>query len=163
MKFSIFNKNKNERINRVEKGYSVIELILMMGIFLTILGIGTINLLNVSKKSSISATVNSFVADFKEQQIKAMSGDTEGQASISDQGIHFETNSYTLFKESYGTSNFVVNLPSNMQFINPNTQIVFKRGSGEITGINSIVIRDTTDGTQKTITVNQYGVITGIN
>lgn len=92
-----------------------------------------------------------------------MAGDSEGQGSVSDQGIHFEATSYTLFRGTYGTANFVINLPDNIQFMNQNTQIIFAKGSGEINGVNSVILKDTNDGSQKTITINPYGVITGVN
>ena len=147
------------------EGYSVIELIITMAIFLLMISIGTLSLLNIKHKSSLSSAVNSFSADFKEQQIKAMAGDSEGQSTISDQGVHFESTSYTLFRSSYilnGSGNFVVNLPDQLQFTNSNTQVIFAKGSGDASGVSSIVMKDT-DGSQKTITVNSYGVITGVN
>lgn len=140
-----------------------------MGIFAILAGFATLNLVNVQHKSSLNATLDVFIADLKEQQLKAMVGDTEGSGIISDYGIRFNTSQYTLFRNTYGTANFIVNLPpiftATTEF--PNNQIVFEKGSGEISGFtagdNTISFTDTTSGEQKIVTLNKYGVITGID
>jgi hypothetical protein len=98
-----------------------------------------------------------------------MVGDTNGSTSPSAYGVHFETASYTLFRNTYGTENFKVNLPSGTQFSTTlvNSQVIFATGSGALTtftsGHNTITLTDTGDESHKTITVNQYGVVTGVN
>ncbi|HWY79802.1 MAG TPA: type II secretion system protein [Candidatus Sulfotelmatobacter sp.] len=151
------------------KGYSLIEVILVISIFFILIGLATMNLFKAQHTSQLSSTVNSFLADYKEQQIKAMIGDTEGIGAVSDYGVHFESASYTLFRSTYGTNNFPVSLPVSLQFSTtfPGSQILFLRGSGQISGFisgqNTITLRDTADGTQKIITINKYGVVRTVN
>lgn len=147
----------------------MVEFLLTMGIFGILAGIATINLVNVSQRNSLNTTVDIFVADLKEQQLKAMVGDTEGSGSISNYGIRFSTSQYTMFRSIYGTSNFVINLPGVVTVTStfPNNEIVFLKGSGELSsftaGSNTITLTDTTSGQQKVLTINRYGVVTGIN
>ncbi len=154
---------------KVQAGFSFVELILVIGIFATLVGLATISLVNVQHQSSLSATVNAFIADLKSQQMKAMMGDTEGSGNVSDYGVRFGTTSYTLFRGIYGTTNFIITLPSTIHvsesFVNTD-DIIFQTGSGEIaglTGFGTITFSDTSDGSQKVITINKYGVITNIN
>ena len=154
---------------RTMKGFTLIEVLLVLGILAVMVSLATINLANVQHKSSLSSTVNTFIADFRQQQIRAMVGDTQGSGAVSNYGVDLETTTYTLFRTTYGTGNFIVNLPTGTQFTTtfPNSQVIFASGSGILStftsGQNTITITDTVDGSQKTITVNTYGVITAVN
>ena len=151
------------------RGYTIVELAIVVSIFFILIGLATVNLFKIQHTSQLSSLVESFIADYKEQQIKAMVGDTEGSSAISSYGIHFETSSYTLFRNTYGTSNFTVSLPSDVQFTTtfPSSQIIIASGSGEISGFtsgqNTVTLKDTVDGSQKVMNFNRYGVITGVN
>src|SRR4030042_5273018 len=96
------------------KGFTLIELMVVMAIFALITGFGALNLVNLQTKSSLAAHVNTLVADIKEQQIKTMAGDMGGTASQIEFGIYFESNRYTLFQgPTYSSSdpdNFIVDL-----------------------------------------------------
>lgn len=151
------------------KGFTVVEVSLVIAIFFILIGLVTVNLFKFQHTSQLSSTISSFLADYKEQQIKAMVGDTEGSVAVSSYGVHLETTSYTLFRNAYGTGNFIINLPSGTKFTTtfPNSQVIFATGSGEIVGFaanqNTITVLDTGDGSQKVITINRYGVVTGVN
>ena len=41
--------------------------------------------------------------------------------------------------------------------------ILFAKGSGELSGDETIVISDTVTAQQKTLTINKYGAITAVN
>lgn len=150
-----------------QKGFTLVELALVVAIFFILVGLVTVNLFKFQHKSQLSSTIASFLADYKEQQIKAMVGDSSGTSVPAAYGVHLETGSYTLFRNSYGTDNFTINLPSGTQFSAtsfPSSQVIFATGSGEVaTSTNTITIKDTGDGSQKVITINRYGVVTGVN
>jgi prepilin-type N-terminal cleavage/methylation domain-containing protein len=152
-----------------QAGYSLIEITLVISVVALLLGLVTLNLFQFQHSSQLSATVSSFLADFKEQQIKSMVGDTGGTGGLSNYGVSLGTTSYTEFQNSLGTANFVVSLPSGIQFSTtfPSSQILFLKGSGEVSGFtsgqNTITLKDTVNNTQKIITVNRYGVVTGVN
>lgn len=152
-----------------QNGFTLIELMVVMGIFSILVGLTTINLVNIQHKSTLSATVLTFTADLKSQQLRAMVGDGGGTSSASDYGVRFETTGYTQFRTSFGNSNFTVALPDNVNVLTtfPGSEIIFLKGSGDVSGFtssaNTVTFRDTADGSQKIIIINRYGVVTSVN
>jgi len=150
------------------KGFTFPELIVTIAILVTLLGFITVNLVNSQHRASLTGTVDTFISDMKNQQLKAMVGATEGRTNPDSYGIYFQTNSYTLFHgTTYSSSdpaNFVITLDPLIQFTSfPNTIVFFQR-SGETGTVNTITVQDTGSSTnQKTITINRYGVITQVN
>lgn len=161
-----FVSNKILRLSFLQSGYSLVEITLVLGFIVFLVGIATLNLFQYQHSSQLASTANSFIADYKEQQIKAMIGDTSGTGTLSNYGINFGTTNYTEFQNSYGTNNLTVTLPLGLQFSTtfPNSQIIFLKGSGMVSGFtsgkNTITMTDTVNGAQAVLTVNQYGVIT---
>ncbi len=151
------------------KGFTLIELLVAIGIFSTLIGITSISLFSAQRKSYLSASVDIFIADLKSQQLRAMVGEEDSSGNAADYGVHFETTTYTQFRSTYGTSNFVFSLPGSTRVITtfPSAQIIFLKGSGEISGysdgLNTVTFQDTNDGSQKIVTINRYGVVTGVN
>lgn len=151
-------------------GLTIVELLVVMAIFGILIAIPTISLVNVKHKTNMTSVVNSFIADLKEQQLKAMVGDTEGRGTTDNYGIYFNGNQYTLF---HGTgpqgnsSDFVITLSDTIKFTNitfPSAKLIFLKGSGEVSGYsnttNTVTLIDTVDNNQHTVSVNRYGVIT---
>jgi len=148
-----------------KQGFTILELIITMGIFAIVASLTTVNLTNSQRHTSLNSTTTTLISDLKQQQIKSMTGDTEGRSISSSYGIHFDSNQYVLFHgDSYNssdTSNFTITLDSNFSFLNLGN-IVFSRINGESTGLTSIILRDNTINNQKDIRVNNYGVITDV-
>lgn len=158
-----------------QSGMTIVEVLLVMGIFAILSGIVTINLLNSKQAASINTSLNTLITDLKQQQLKAMVGDTGGRATVDNYGVYFGSTTYTLF---HGTapqndsSDLKVTLGDSLQFsTGTNTftgsQVVFLKGSGEVMNFsstnNQIIIKDTSSNKQKTLTINRYGVVTAIN
>lgn len=155
-------------------GYSLPELLLVLTILGILFSLTTINLLGVYHKNTLNTSTSTLTADMKQQQLKAMVGDTGGQPSLSSQGIYFESNRYTLYQgDSYVSSDpssrFVINLSSDLQFstiLVPNSEIIFSKGSGEITNYNpsldNVTLQNIRTGETKTIRINQFGTIIAI-
>ncbi|HYK08689.1 MAG TPA: type II secretion system protein [Candidatus Eisenbacteria bacterium] len=182
-KFQIPNKSKSANVLEIgnwkleisawQNGFTFPEIIIVMGIVTILLGFITFNLLRAQSSSSLASTLDTLITDIKNQQIKAMTGDTEGRDSPDRYGIHFTASQYVLFHgASYNasdTSNVTVSLDSNLDFASntfPNGNIIFLQTSGEVSSYsattNSIVLQTTTDNQSKTLTINKYGVITGV-
>src|SRR5687768_14572053 len=153
------------------KGFTLIEMSLVMGIFLTLIGITFVGFLALQGQSSLVAGKSVLLSDIQSQQVKAMLGDTEDSNTISDYGIYFENSSYTLFRGSaYSAadpSNVVITLERSLSFSEidlPASQVVFSRGSGEFSGYsqtdNSLKVLNTDLGREILIQFNKYGVIT---
>lgn len=159
---------------RNKHGFSIPEVMVVMAIILMSSGLIFGNLFSLRQSTSLTATVDSLVADLKEQQTKAMVGDTEGAGITGNYGIHFEATRYILFHGSTYSSvdpkNVAVDLDPSTQFSSvtfPNAQVTFAPQSGDIAGfsngLNTIILKDNKSTKQKTITINRYGTITNIN
>src|SRR3989337_3900526 len=84
--------------SKKRQGFTLIELALIMGIIAILISFMSINLLKPQTTASTSSSVQILGADIKEQQIKAMSGDSDFETTTDSQGIYFESNRYTLFR-----------------------------------------------------------------
>ena len=155
----------------IQKGFTLIELIIVMVLFITIAAFVTTNLMEAQHHASISTTLTTLVADIKNQQSQAMTGENSQGSSPNYYGIHFSTNSYTLFSgSSYNPSdpnNQSIYLEPDFQFSNitfTSGNLIFIPTNGEVSGYsnlaNSITLQDTTGGQQKVLQVNYLGVIT---
>ena len=157
-----------------DRGFTFVEIIVVIGILATITGLAIVNLSGIQRRSYLSAQLQTIVADIKSQQLKAMNGDTGGSSAHNAFGVRFSSSGYTLFRgSSYNasdTSNAVVALEGNIAIADvtfPGSQVVFASGSGGLgtytAGSTSFTLRNTIDSTEKTVTINRYGAITSIN
>jgi hypothetical protein len=137
-----------------------------MGLFSALVGIAGVNLIKPQVSINIDSTVNLLVSDIKAQQIKAMSGGTEGNVASQSYGIYIEPTRYTLFTgttyNAGDTTNFVVNIEQGITLSNnlTSSQIVFAKETGEIisyTNGSNIVVTHSS-GVFKTININALGV-----
>lgn len=158
---------------RSSKGFTLIEVLLVMGVTFALVSFMSLNIFNSKASADIDTALYTFISDFKNQQTKAMVGDTEGRGSADTYGIYINNDKYVLFHGANyvpsDTSNFTVQMPETFAISTtfPSTKLVFTQGSGEINpftaGQNSITISDTKSNKTKTIQVNKYGIITSVN
>lgn len=153
-----------------KKGFTFVELVIVMGIITLLMMIASVNLLPVKQKVSLSTTVQSLITDIKQQQLKAMSGET-------NQGIYFDPDqkNYFVFKggiyDPLNTTNFKVPLGDQILVTSldfTNRQMIFLPESGEIGSfnpsfpLNKIILQNTFSGEQRTVSINKFGVITNV-
>ena len=154
-------------MNKTKLGFSLIELIMVMSIMATLIGLITINLVNSQQKASLHSTAQTFISDIRQQQIKAMIGDSEGRETADSYGVHIDPDQYVLFHGAAYTagdsSNLEISLPTNMRFVSPGGNVIFSRIGGEISVEASVEMQDTTNNNTRTIQLNQYGVVTEVN
>lgn len=156
MNFQIINHKF--QTGKLQVGFTLVELIVSMGILAVIFAISTIVLSSVIPNTSQSNAVDFLISDVRTEQTQAMTND-------SSYGIHFETTSYTIFKgTTYSASdpeNYVVNLDPTLAIANVSfsgSQIVFSPGSGNVTsGNGSLDLQNTQTGKITNIKINQYG------
>jgi len=150
-------------------GFTIPDLLISIAIFSILLGFSITNLPKTQRSISVLSSLNVLISDLRLQQLKAMTGDTQGSQTISSYGVYLGTNQYTLFRgtsySSADTTNIVVNLDTGLQIATPNATLVFLKGSGQISGFtpngsNTFAIKNSQTGEIKTIMLNQYGVIT---
>lgn len=147
-------------------GFTLIETIVVVSIIVTLLGFITISLVRSSQTVSLTSMQEILVTELKQQQLKSMIGDTEGRSTSDSYGIHFDSNRYITFHgstySSGDSSNSIFNLDSNMQFNNPNFDIIFSKLSGQIAAATIIELQDNTNSKFKRIHLNIYGVVTQV-
>jgi len=151
---------------RTQHGFTLIELIVVLSLVITLLGITTINLVGSQQAASLNSAVEILSADLKQQQLRSMIGDTEGRATSDSYGIHFDSNQYVFFHgTTYSASdntNFVSSLTDDMQINHPGFNIVFSKISGEIPADTIIELKDNTNSKLKRIHLNTFGIITQV-
>lgn len=150
----------------MKKGFTLVELAVVTSIIITLLGFITISLVRSQQDASLTSVMEILSAELRQQQLKSMIGDTEGRTDSDFYGIHFDSSRYVLFHganySSTDTSNSIVNLESNMQFNDPNFDIIFSKLSGEISAITTIELQNNTNSKLKRIYLNKLGVVTQI-
>ncbi|MBI2442792.1 MAG: type II secretion system protein [Candidatus Levybacteria bacterium] len=156
------------------KGFSIVELLVAMGIFSLLFGFIWLNLLGSRGRASQSSTIDVFTSDLRAMQLKAMKGDSEGRVDTDAYGVLLKTTTYTLFHGSTynpdDPSNRTVSLGDGESFnsvLFPGNSIVFAKGSGELVNYDpaqsSVSLTNMQSNTQKTLQLNKYGVITSSN
>lgn len=154
----------------MRKGFTLPELIVVMGILAILFGFIIVNIAGIQRRVALDTTMTKFISDLKSQQVKAMGGIIETPIT-SHYGLFLDSNRYILFQGSVfdplDSSNFVIDLDFNIQ-ITPSQAIIFQPRSGEINGYDSgfastIVFENTTVGQTLSLTINRYGVITQTN
>lgn len=154
-----------------KNGFTLIELILVIGIFTILITLVTVNMLRPQTTTPVNQAVSVLIADIKQQQLKSMLGDTGGTETAQSFGVYFGIDKYILFKgSSYSPAdpdNFTVELGEGLQFTDvtlPSDQVVFLRRSGEVSGysteLDSLTITHTQGGVGETLITNRYGVLT---
>jgi prepilin-type N-terminal cleavage/methylation domain-containing protein len=156
-----------------QRGFVFIELVVVMGILSLLLGIVIVNIGNVRSSASVNTTVTTFISDIKNQQTKAMTGDTEGRGIADTYSISIQPSQYILFHgQIYNpsdTTNFSVPIDATFQLSTtfPSNTIIFATSSGQITnyisGQDTVVIRDPRTNEQKTIRFNKLGSVVSVN
>jgi len=153
-------------IIRKSRGFTLIELAVVTSIIITLLGFIIISLVRSQQGVSLTSVEEILLTDLKQQQLKSMIGDTEGRSDPDQYGIHFDSNRYVLFHgvtySSLDTSNSITTLESNMQFNNPNFNVIFSKLSGEVPTITIIELQDNTNSSLKKIHLNTLGVVTQV-
>ena len=167
--FSYSEKNKPS----VQLGFTLPELIIVIGILAVLFGMGIVSLLNVRILATNSSDTVVFISDLKTQQIKSITGDTEGRGIPDIYGIKILPTEYILFHgPTYNPSDDTkVTIPTasghTLTTTFPNQTILFASSSGELIGFvegsNTITITKNDTQLIKTITINKYGTITFVN
>lgn len=148
-----------------QRGFTLIELAIVTSIIVTLLGFIIISLVRSQQGTSLTSMGEILVTDLRQQQLKAMTGDTEGRIGPDVYGIHFDSNQYVLFHGTIyspsDTSNSIIKLDRNMQFNSPNYDVIFSKLSGT-TSAAVVELQDNTNSKTKKIHLNALGVVTQV-
>lgn len=156
-------KMENGKWKFCEGGFTLIEMLATIAIFLIITGLMTMNLAHTQRSTSVQTAVEQFASDVRNQQIKAMNGEGTGGIDIDE-----TNNKYTLFKgasHTPGPSDFTVNLNQGINISSNFTghEIIFNQPSGEIKdyiqGNDWVQIKNANGTENQKLIFNKYGVI----
>lgn len=151
-----------------QKAFTLPEIVIVLGVTSVLFGLISFNLIGAQRQTSLTGTVSTIVADIKQQQLKAMMGDTDKNDDATPHGIYFEEDQYTLFSgstyDASDPSNFVVELPAGIIFSQisfPDSTLVFSRMSGEVGNYSfsadSITVSSVQGSRARDLRVNRYG------
>lgn len=153
------------------KGFTLIELILVMAIMAILLSFATINLLRPQEQASLESVGNALISDLRAQQLKALAGETNGTTGTVF-GVNFSPTKYTLFRgvsfDPADPGNLDVDTGTAISITTtfPNATVAFSPVTGEVAGFvpgaNTITLTSGPGG-QRTITLNELGVIISAN
>jgi type II secretory pathway pseudopilin PulG len=150
-------------------GFTIIEVLIIVGLFMILVGIGTINTSRTAQTVSLQSVYDEVVAAVGAQQLYAMTGRAASSGTNTSYGVRFEPDQYILFAGSYvagDSANVVTQLPPNMSFSTidvPSQVVIYATESGQIQGYDSnqatVVLTDQTTGKARTLHWNTLGVL----
>lgn len=152
-----------------QKGFTLVELLVVMGVFVTLFAVSTVALTGLIPKANVVTAHQTLLSDLKNQQLKAMVGDTNGSGDGSAYGVYLESDRYTLFVgPAYNpdsADNIEVLLSPGMSIQEntfPSSSIIFLENSGEVSGhdeLNSSFKLVNSTGEEHLIDINKLGVV----
>lgn len=161
------------KFKKSQLGFTVIELIMVVSIIAVVYSLISFNWVSILPKQNLDSAVEVLVGDLKQQQLEAMSGFDTGGGGLMNHGFYLNTNEYITYEGSsynpINTSNMTFSLPQGITATTvdiTNDDLVFAHTSGEpnTIGINpQIIVTNQANGEQKTIQLNQLGVVILIN
>lgn len=149
-------------------GFTLIELIVSIGVFVLIMGFASLSYLNIQRSSDLANQTTQLISSLRQAQALAMSGQTQDSQNNVSVGVHFESNRYVIFIGSdYNESdsdNIITNLPSNISITIdlPSNNLLFIAKTGEVLDFQNdhkVISILQTDGQQKNLTINKLGVV----
>jgi Tfp pilus assembly protein FimT len=152
-------------------GFTLVEILIIMGILAILFTISSLNLSNTVPQNDLSNATELLIANLKQQQLSALTGNTEAQSASSNYGIYFTAGKYVLFRGNSYNANDSGNYVINTDDINDSTTasgsvLIFQKNTGQILNFqpanNTITLTHTSIQKSKTITLNKYGVIESI-
>lgn len=162
--------NKYTIYKKARSGVTLIEVLIVFGLFMILLGIGTINTGKATQSASLESTRDELVAEVAGQQQQAMTGYDGSATAARAYGVRFEPDRYIEFPGSTYVANDpgnrIVVLAPTLSFSSidlPNQALVFASQSGELVGYdaahNSVRLTDSVTGKYIDMKWNILGVM----
>ena len=156
-------------MKRLRAGFTLVELLIVMGISAIVFSITIISLTPLIPKSNSRAEIELLKAAIAEQRTKSQSGYTSSGSSPTAQSIYFEETQYVLYEGiTYNPSdpeNSTFPLEQGLRFTAitlPNSSLVFSAISGEVRqfveGQNSVTLRSDHLNDSVILSVNRFGI-----
>lgn len=148
------------------KGFSLLELMLIMGILAIVSGIALLNLPGLRSRNALNFATDELVAHLRDAQQRAMSQDQSSQWGVHLAGIAGDADWYEIFYGAdyiSGTKYARVPLPSNLKFLEPSEgsskDVIFFKITGAAASTSIRVSLIDNESVFNTISVTSAGVI----
>lgn len=168
MNRSQYHEKLKQLMDQNDKGFTLIELIVSIGIITLLVGFSSWAYLTVEKNSNLINQTTQLIGSVRQAQALAMSGMTQDQSNYINISIHFTANSYIIFKGSQFNPNDTDNIQADLAAgitLNtdlPSSDLTFLAKSGEVNNFdsnhNSITVLET-GGLSKVLRINKLGVV----
>lgn len=154
------------RLHSNSRGISLVEILIVMGIFMVLAGASYVNLVKPVNSTNLTTTVDKVITDIKSAQNYSMAGADSAQ----NHGVYFSSGYYTVFVgatyNATDTKNRKQTFDPQIKIQNitvPGSTLVFLEGSGEISGFSGtsygLKVVNTQSGESRQININRYGAI----
>ncbi|MFC1727007.1 Tfp pilus assembly protein FimT/FimU [Patescibacteria group bacterium] len=154
----------------MKKGFSQIEVLIVIALLVILFSLGTVVYDNFVKKDRLIIEARKIESLISEARVKTVAGFSLGGSQALNFGVYFEDDQYTLFPgtvySSGNSQNQVFVLPDSVridEIFLPADSIVFEKITGEILGFdpvnNYLMIADQQSSMREKISVNQLGVV----
>lgn len=152
------------------KGFTLIEMLVVISLFAILAGLATINLARPQSRATLNSAMPKLVAEIRNQQANAMYKKVNDNNNTKNYGVYFESDGFTLFEgTTYNPtkeSNYKINTDTGIEITNinlPNQQIVFEKGSGEVFNYsvsqNTFSLTNTQINESINLSINRYGIV----
>lgn len=154
--------------NKLQKGFTLVELIISIALIAIIVGISFSNLGGHQEKLEVDLEAEKIVAYLRETRNKAIAGQDNSSWGIHFVNVSNDDDYYNLFKGlTFSTSDIVETrfLSKEIQFlipaINENVDVVFLKSSGELNSSEKTIILQSIINPEmtSTIEINKLGQI----
>lgn len=154
----------------MKRGYTLIELLLVIGLLAILLSLGGVVFSNFVRQDQVQSEAEKIQNLIQEARVRTVSGYTLGGELSLNFGVYFDSDRYILFPgliySAEDDRNQVFLLPSGWRFspiFFPGGSVVFEKVSGEVGNYdpaqNFVTLVDSRSGQAKKITVNRLGVV----
>ena len=149
-------------------GFTVVELVAVMGIVAIIFSISLIGVSVFNPKDDLDGFYEIFLTNLKQQQIYALTGQTSGQIDNGNYGVYIDGDGYVLFRgtnyNEEDVDNFEVRLDDLVLSTTfPQSTIVFEKDGGAIDnysdGSNTVSLEHLHDNKSIVVSLGKYGTI----
>lgn len=142
----------------LDAGFTIAELMVVLGILALLLSLAYINVGSTIAGTKLNAAYEQLRADLQTQQMNAVSGMTNGGNVVASWGIEFYSDKYVLIPQNLEVKlEKGINLSTDLT----NQMISFQSNSGEVVGITQLFdeIFLEEKGLIQVVKINKYGKI----
>lgn len=154
----------------MKKGFTQVELLLVVGILAVLLSLGTVIFSNFARQDQLMVEARKIESLLNEARMKTVAGFSLGEAQSQNFGVYFQVNQIVLFSgssyDSLNPKNQIFTLPTELEIKSislPSGSIVFEKISGEVLNfdpnLNSLILNDQKSDQEKRISVQQLGTV----